>query len=360
MRRATALILILVLLFGFSFSASSVTFDGYDEGYEWDSASTVLLINGSGNCNVNQGIAKFLVDNSENAVYFCLILNDKLLEQGNTESGFILYIGNNDYIEITANGIEKQFDNYKYTFSGAMSINENGGAFAEIRVGFKNGVPQKVKGKVSFIDYAGEPSDYCNFEIINTEYSEPAAVTVCPTTAVMSTAKAEKTTKVKTTKPKTTKRVTTKKTEKPKSTTSKSKKTTNKKSSFDFDIDFPDIVFNEQKTKVPKTEKVQNETTEKDDVNVTIYYVEKEVIISQVYLTSADNHSVVAAEPISSVQITEITSETENKTEQINKGMQYKTLVAVICSLGFAGAVIWSVVSTKKKTVNTETENNDK
>lgn len=349
MRRATALILILVLIFGFSFSASSVTCDGYDEGYEWDSASVVLLLNGSGNCNVNQGIAKFLIDNSENAVYFCLILNDKLLEQGNTDSGFILYIGNNDYIEITAKGIEKHFDNYKYAFSGAMSVNENGGAFAEIKVGFKNGVPQKVKGKVSFIDYTGEPSDYCNFEIVNTEYSEPTAVSVYPTTAVVSTTKAENTTKVKTTKQKTTKRSTTKKTEKTKITTSKSKKTTNRKSSFDFDIDFPDIVLNESKTKAPKTETEQSAAEKKEDVNVTIYYVEKEVIISQVYVTSANVNSSFAAEQNPVVQVTEMMTESTNKTELINKGMKYKTLVAVICSLGFAGAVIWGVVGTKKK-----------
>ena len=352
MRRIIAFTLILIITYLFSFNAYSVKCDGYDEGYEWSSASTVSLINGNSNCNVNLGAARFLIENSENAVYVCLILNDKNLEQGNNKAGFIFCIGNSDYVTLTTDGIEESYDNNKYTFSGAMTINENNGAFAELRVGFKEGVPAKISGKVRFIDYSGEPSDYCNIELVNTEYSEPTAATVIPSTTekdtpYKETEKESKTARIKTTKAKTTKKKTTKK-----ATTKKA--TTRKRSNNDgsIDIEFPDI--NISLPKVQKTKAVTDPVslTQKpdnavDNRNVTIYYVEKEVIISNVYITSADTTQPI--EQTVTVIVAQQTADTQNFNESMRKGLNYKTLIGALCSAVFVAFLIWSVKDTKKK-----------
>ncbi len=373
MRRIIALTLILIFIFSFSFSAYSVKCDGYDDGYEWSSASTVSLINGESNCNINLGAARFLIENSENAVYICLILNDKDLEPGNSEAGFILYISSSDYVTITADGIKESYDNYKYTFSGAMTVNDNNSAFAELRVGFKEGVPAKICGKVRFIDYSGEPSDYCNFELINSEPSEPIAATVIPSTTVKDTPyketeKESKTTKVRTTKAKTTKNKTTRKATTKKSTTKKSTTKKNSGNGASIDIDFPDI--NVSLPKVQKTKAAtepdsvaQKPDNSDDNRNVTIYYVEKEVIISNVYITSANSTQPV--EPTVTIIVSEEAVETQNFNESMRKGLSYKTLVAVLCSAVFVAFLIWTVKDSKNKAEilakdnDNSTENNE-
>lgn len=365
MRRIVAATLAFLFLLIYTVNAFAVTCDGYDEGYEWDGASTVLLADGETNCNVTQGIIRFQISSDENAVYFALMLHDKDLNADNSETGFILYIDGSNYITVKTDGIEEHYDTDKYVFSGAMSVNEFNGAFAEVRVGIKEGIPQTIKGAVRFIDYQGIPSDYFRFEIGNPDYIEPTTAEVEPTTKAYQPEETEKksTTRSTTKKATTTKRkTTTKKNKTTKKTTTKkttSRKTTTKKTTVRKTTTVP-------KTKTASTsEKMQSENNQK---SVTIYYVEKEVIISQVYVTQTLTEEYIPTEAIAVGQAAiESTSEfLQAQAQEISEGKKYKMIVVGVSALLFAGMFVWAVSGLKKsKTVNekaeeSNTENKDK
>lgn len=311
MKRLLCAVAALLMLLAFAVSAFSVTVDGIDGGAEWDGAPVKRLFSGESNCKVNFAAVKAKVASSESAVYLCFMFKDPDAALFNSAAGVILNVGN-DTFTVTMESAPCSDDTADHSFDAAITADQNHGMTCEIRLGVKHGVPKSLDMSVRFIDTAGELSNHYAFTVENTEYSETQPVIVAPPTerpAAPPTEKPAKTTKAKktTTQRNTTKRQTTRKatTKRPK-TTIRPVKTTAERTT---------KAQTQRTTKEPKT-KAQRTKAVRVEGNATVYYYEKEVIISQVIVT------VPAAEA----------ETTESAISALNHGTKMKV---VITSLGF-------------------------
>ena len=311
MKRLLCAVAALLMLLAFAVSAFSVTVDGIDGGAEWDGAPVKRLFSGESNCKVNFAAVKAKVASSESAVYLCFMFKDPDAALFNPAAGVILNVGN-DTFTVTMESAPCSDDTADHSFDAAITADQNHGMTCEIRLGVKHGVPKSLDMSVRFIDTAGELSNHYAFTVENTEYSETQPVIVAPPTerpAAPPTEKPAKTTKAKktTTQRDTTKRQTTRKatTKRPK-TTIRPVKTTAERTT---------KAKTQRMTKEPKT-KAQRTKVVRVEGNATVYYHEKEVIISQVIVT------VPAAEA----------ETTESAISALNHGTKMKV---IITSLGF-------------------------
>ena len=303
MKRLLCAVAALLMLLAFAVSAFSVTVDGIDGGAEWDGAPVKRLFSGESNCKVNFAAVKAKVASSESAVYLCFMFKDPDAALFNPAAGVILNVGN-DTFTVTMESAPCSDDTADHSFDAAITADQNHGMTCEIRLGVKHGVPKSLDMSVRFIDTAGELSNHYAFTVENTEYSETQPVIVAPPTE-----KPAKTTKAKktTTQRNTTKRQTTRKatTKRPKTTIHPVKTTAERTTKAQ----------TQRTTKEPKT-KAQRTKAVRIEGNATVYYYEKEVIISQVIIT------VPAAEA----------ETTESAISALNHGTKMKV---VITSLGF-------------------------
>lgn len=311
MKRLLCAVAALLMLLAFAVSAFSVTVDGIDGGAEWDGAPVKRLFSGESNCKVNFAAVKAKVASSESAVYLCFMFKDPGAALFNPAAGVILNVGN-DTFTVTMESAPCSDDTADHSFDAAITADQNHGMTCEIRLGVKHGVPKSLDMSVRFIDTAGELSNRYAFTVENTEYSETQPVIVAPPTersAAPPTEKPAKTTKAKktTTQRNTTKRQTTRRatTKRPK-TTIRPVKTTAERTT---------KAQTQRTTKEPKT-KAQRTKAVRVEGNATVYYYEKEVIISQVIVT------VPAAEA----------ETTESAISALNHGTKMKV---IITSLGF-------------------------
>lgn len=339
MKRLLCAVAALLMLLAFAVSAFSVTVDGIDGGAEWDGAPVKRLLSGESNCKVNFAAVKAKVASSESAVYLCFMFKDPDAALFNPAAGVILNVGN-DTFTVTMESAPCSDDTADHSFDAAITADQNHGMTCEIRLGVKHGVPKSLDMSVRFIDTAGELSNHYAFTVENTEYSETQPVIVAPPTerpAAPPTEKPAKTTKAKktTTQRNTTKRQTTRKatTKRPK-TTIRPVKTTAERTT---------KAQTQRTTKEPKT-KAQRTKAVRVEGNATVYYYEKEVIISQVIVT------VSAAEA----------ETTESAISALNHGTKMKV---VITSLGFillliiaAAAVGGRLMSRRKADENDDTD----
>ena len=311
MKRLLCAVAALLMLLAFAVSAFSVTVDGIDGGAEWDGAPVKRLFSGESNCKVNFAAVKAKVASSESAVYLCFMFKDPDAALFNPAAGVILNVGN-DTFTVTMESAPCSDDTADHSFDAAITADQNHGMTCEIRLGVKHGVPKSLDMSVRFIDTAGELSNHYAFTVENTEYSETQPVIVAPPTArpaAPPTEKPAKTTKAKktTTQRDITEKQTTRKatTKRPK-TTIRPVKTTAERTT---------KAKTQRTTKEPKT-KAQRTKAVRVEGNATVYYYEKEVIISQVIVT------VPAAEA----------ETTESAISALNHGTKMKV---VITSLGF-------------------------
>lgn len=339
MKRLLCAVAALLMLLAFAVSAFSVTVDGIDGGAEWDGAPVKRLFSGESNCKVNFAAVNAKVASSESAVYLCFMFKDPGAALFNPAAGVILNVGN-DTFTVTMESAPCSDDTADHSFDAAITADQNHGMTCEIRLGVKHGVPKSLDMSVRFIDTAGELSNRYAFTVENTEYSETQPVIVAPPTerpAAPPTEKPAKTTKAKktTTQRNTTKRQTTRKatTKRPK-TTIRPVKTTAERTT---------KAQTQRTTKEPKT-KAQRTKAVRVEGNATVYYYEKEVIISQVIVT------VPAAEA----------ETTENAISALNHGTKMKV---IITSLGFlllliiaAAAVGGRLMSRRKADENDESD----
>lgn len=321
MKRLLCAVAALLMLLAFAVSAFSVTVDGIDGGAEWDGAPVKRLFSGESNCKVNFAAVKAKVASSESAVYLCFMFKDPDAALFNPAAGVILNVGN-DTFTVTMESAPCSDDTADHSFDAAITADQNHGMTCEIRLGVKHGVPKSLDMSVRFIDTAGELSNHYAFTVENTEYSETQPVIVAPPTerpAAPPTEKPAKTTKAKktTTQRNTSKRQTTRKatTKRPK-TTIRPVKTTAERTT---------KAQTQRTTKEPKT-KAQRTKAVRVEGNATVYYYEKEVIISQVIVT------VPAAEA----------ETTESSISALNHGTKMKV---VITSLGFLLLLIISAAA---------------
>ena len=316
MKRLLCAVAALLMLLAFAVSAFSVTVDGIDGGAEWDGAPVKRLLSGESNCKVNFAAVKAKVASSESAVYLCFMFKDPDAALFNPAAGVILNVGN-DTFTVTMESAPCSDDTADHSFDAAITADQNHGMTCEIRLGVKHGVPKSLDMSVRFIDTAGELSNHYAFTVENTEYSETQPVIVAPPTerpAAPPTEKPAKTTKTKktTTQRNTTKRQTTRMatTKRPKTTIRPVKSTVERRTKAQ----------TQRTTKEPKT-KAQRTKAVRVEGNATVYYYEKEVIISQVIVT------VPAAEA----------ETTESAISALNHGTMMKV---VITSLGFLLLII--------------------
>ena len=311
MKRLLCAVAALLMLLAFAVSAFSVTVDGIDGGAEWDGAPVKRLFSGESNCKVNFAAVKAKVASSESAVYLCFMFKDPDAALFNPAAGVILNVGN-DTFTVTMESAPCSDDTADHSFDAAITADQNHGMTCEIRLGVKHGVPKSLDMSVRFIDTAGELSNHYAFTVENTEYSETQPVIVAPPTerpaappteTPATTTKAKKTTTQRDiTEKQTTRKATTKR---PK-TTIRPVKTTAERTT---------KAQTQRTTKEPKT-KAQRTKAVRVEGNATVYYYEKEVIISQVIIT------VPAAEA----------ETTESAISALNHGTKMKV---VITSLGF-------------------------
>lgn len=311
MKRLLCAVAALLMLLAFAVSAFSVTVDGIDGGAEWDGAPVKRLFSGESNCKVNFAAVKAKVASSESAVYLCFMFKDPDAALFNSAAGVILNVGN-DTFTVTMESAPCSDDTADHSFDAAITADQNHGMTCEIRLGVKHGVPKSLDMSVRFIDTAGELSNHYAFTVENTEYSETQPVIVAPPTerpAAPPTEKPAKTTKAKktTTQRDITEKQTTRKatTKRPKTTTRPVKTTAERTTKAQ----------TQRMTKEPKT-KAQRTKAVRVEGNATVYYYEKEVIISQVIVT------VPAAEA----------ETTESAISALNHGTKMKV---IITSLGF-------------------------
>lgn len=357
LKKALVCVLTLLITFCVCFRAFSADIDGIDSGYEWDGATPYVFIDGESNCGVDFGIMKLIMDNENRAVYFCFMFSDPNLETDNLQAGISLSIENSDPIIFTIDSTPENYDVDKYSFEGAIIVDENNGATCEVRLGIKEGLPQTINGSVRFIDAEGIPSNEYDFSIVNEGYIEWSATEIMPTAdnndpAFNSDLYTEKTTKSsgKTTKPRDsdTKDLTEKSN---RSTTTAWKYTTDK-----FEISTSPPYSYVKTTKPPKTTVITEtehdlKTTKKEKTNnlVTVYYYEKEVIISKVYdeskTTSENELSYTSSLPCTTAATdysNEQISENVNQSVSLSDGTKYKYVIGAVAATLIVLLAAWS------------------
>lgn len=342
--------------------AYSVNIDGIHSGDEWDGATVNKIFDGESNSGADFGLVQTLIDSENSAVFLCFMHKDPNLEIDNLCAGIEVSVEGSNSFEVTSGSSPSYADFSEYSFEGAVSINENNGATTEIRVGFKFGLPREISCKVRFIDASGAKSNQYSFKIINDFYTETTEMTIThiqPETTQKETASE----KVKTTKQKkeTTKKAAKKTTRK--SETKTNKKTTVKQTTVDY--------FNKKYTYVrrtrPHTTKKQKETvvTQKKTKAGTVYYYEKEIIVSQVYVSLTESKASEKSEIVSEVvdtEISEVATPDEPKTEikssfSLSEGTKKKAIIGVLAAISFTVIAAVGTRSSKKSIKNNDGDN---
>ena len=187
-------------------AAAAVTVDGVMENVEWKGTEKYILISSgaSSNCSIDFAMLRIKIDNSKQAVYLGFQATQKqadILEPSNTLAGIRFTLEGNDYITCTPSGTG-EYNINAYDVESIVSIGSNNDFTAEIRIGFKYGIPEKAVPGMQIVDGYGQPSNYYEWPV------EPT--TEATTTEKVTTTKRETTTKAPTTaKPTTTKAPTT-------------------------------------------------------------------------------------------------------------------------------------------------------
>lgn len=344
MKRIISALLIFVFLYTVGFNAFSFVIDGKDNGVEWDGASVYKLVDGESNCGVNFGLVKVKFDYDGNAVCLCFHFIDPELLSDNGSAGVWITVDDSASFEIIASDGVFSENVAPYSFDGAVYIDENNGATCEIRVGIKSGLPENIDFDVRFIDSQGYYSDYYYFVITNElfEATEPSIINPSSDNndpaynPDIITAPIAKTTKYKTTRSTTAKKTTTKK-----STTSSSKHSLETASSYSYAI--------HQKTTATKKSETENiilkssESAKTNKVIEEIHYYEKEIYISEVYITQTQ-------EPSSTVSETDYTNESKVAltTVSLSKGTKYKKIFSAAAFVGLLSLAFIGVHTAKK------------
>ncbi len=326
MKRLVVLTIAFLTVFAMCFTATGVTVDGNNQGVEWDGATTYKILDGDSNSSVNFGAVKVKFVPDDYSVYLCLMFKDPMLEKENTLAGISLTVEDASPFVLTMASSPCFSDSGEYDFSGAMYIDEHNGGTCEVGLHISSGLPEKIECGVRFIDYAGNLSDCFYFTLVNELADETTVKQIRPTADNSDPVYNHETTAVKTTKtatPRTTKETTTKETTE---RTTKEPKT----------------------TKPPKTTKKQ--TSQKATQPPTFYYYEKEVIISQVYVTQTvlQTTAQTSAVPAQTESSTEIHTETQTSKIPTSEGTKYKKIAAAVCGAGFIAVAAWGVISAKK------------
>ena len=307
MKRIIATAFALILIFVISFdSSASIKVDGVEERYEWNNAEYINLISRADSNNVDFALIKCYFDSNGYDAYFMLYSTDRLSDNLNN-CGFILTLDNGVEITVNPNDVIVDAEPSLYNVSAKINVDESDGTYCEIKVSFKKGLPDVVSGTVSYLDGTGNNSYYYPFSFVFKEHSD-ADVSVITT---------ENTTKVKTTKPKT---------------------TTDPKT-----------------TKVVETEKNKTTSAKHKENKTVVYFYEKEVVVSQVYVSES-----------SPITTNEVNTAVPSLTEQTQRDFHIADgleIQKIICALGgvvLVGFAAWAGLSVKKKSGENSSSDSEK
>lgn len=335
MKSICSFLIIISLLFPLSLNAFSINIDGLNDGIEWDNAPVNLLLDGESNSRINYAAVKNLINAEENALYLCFMFIDPLLESDNKNFGISLTAEASESFTFDISDSPFHEDTYDYSFDGALAVDENHGATCEVRLGFKKGLPRKISLDVRFIDSSGVYSNVYSISIINSYYSETTELVINETEH----------NNIKTTKQKTTayaEEKTTDYTLKKPTTKSEKKKT-------EFYIQTSPPYSYVRKTKAPKTTASVAKTTKKLK-DATAYY-EKEIIISQVFVTAEKSTAVapsVTEMPASVSSDSAISSSSATNSLSLSEGTKYKIIIGVLSAVSFTVIAAASTMNIKK------------
>ncbi len=340
MKRIVAAFIALLILFVFVTYAFSAEIDGIDSGIEWENSTAYVLIEGDSNCGVESGIVKVKFDAQNSCVYLCFMFNDPMLEQGNLSAGISFSVENSEPFVMTMAFSPQNVDIDKYNILGAMSVNEDNGMVCEVRIGIKAGLPKTLDVNVRFIDASGEPSNYYPFTLINEAYVETTKMEVSPTKdnydpAYNPDLLTQRVTKDQTVKPKTTRK---------KRTTSKATERTTRWT-------VPDSPYS-YTGRTKREEKVSDRPLTVIVPAVTVYYYEKEVIISHVYINEPNALSELTVNEVT-VAVTSLNStvpQTADVTNfpSVSEGGKYKLILGIGACIAFAVIAFLGVSGIKK------------
>ena len=341
---------VLILIFNSSV-AYSADVDGIFSADEWDGAVVAKIFEGESNCGVNFALVHTMIDSENSALFLCFMHKDSSLEYDNTVTGVSLLADGSDYFDVTVSDSPAYSDSSEHSFEGCVTVDKNNGATTEIRIGFKYGLPKEIECTVRFIDSVGALSNVYDFTVVNDEFVEATEMIITQDlpeeTEKEKTVRAEKTTKSK--KSPTEKRTTRKSS---KTTTDKliakitQENETRRKSTYSRRV----------RTTKPRTTAVSDNITAAPKP-ATVYYYEKEVIISQVYITQTEATSFVeTTQEAKTVTTSEqanasIVTETEIKSSfSLSEGAKKKALVGVFAAISFTVIAAAGTRSSKKKT----------
>lgn len=326
------------------FSCYAVKIDGIDGGVEWEDAEFQPLLKDKDSNNVNFGSVSYIVDDNGFDIYFMIFFSD--FDSANYESsGVILTLGS-DVITVDVNGNVDNPEPDLYHIEAAVCVAENDGCYCELLVGYKLGLPANISCKVSFIDGEGTHSYHYPFEVFN----KCAVTTTVKSDSPKPRPDNDRVTKAQTTKPQTTKSKTTKEetsykeitifdvfatqpsTRQPTKTVTKNRATKAQKTSA-------------SETKPIKTTKP---IADKADEKTVVYYFEKEVIVSEVYVTS---NYIAPVEPVCEVYSENYVQQqtfVDEKAAKYNEGVKIFRVVCVVAGLLLGVFAAWSGLNNKK------------
>lgn len=285
----------------------SVKLDGVDDGIEWAEASCVALIDKKDSNKIDHGSVSYIVDKNGFDVYFLIYFSDKSASP--YESAALMLTFGNDVIAIDCKGNVVNPNPDLYIVEVVTDINENDGCYCELMIGFKRGVGESLSGKICFIDGEGTHSYHYPFTVIN-RYAATTSEEV-PTTKVT----VERTTKPKTSSDKTTKTRTTR----------------------------PDP--SSKETELHKTTK--KATADSENNKTVVYFLEKDIVVSEVYVGSV---GIGSTEPVGAINSENIVQQTvvDNKAEMYNEGVEIFRVVCVISGILLGVLAVWVGFNNRK------------
>lgn len=303
---------LVAVMIPFSF-CSAVKLDGEDDGVEWNNAQLDVLLQKKEANNVNYGLVYTIVDKNGFDLYFLIFFSESPV--GDYVSSGIILTLNGFEITVDSNGNVNNPDSDLFNIASGVKVEENDGCYVEMKVGFKRGLPENISAKLCFVDSNGTHSYHYPFLIQNslssTAQNSESVVNPSHENVTNERSTIPKTTKLKTTKPKTTKLKTTKS--------------------------------GSKVTKAPKR-------TQKPEVgNTVVYFYEKEVVVSEVYL--GDGLSTLA-EPICDVYSANAVQQKptviDENAAKYNEGVKIFRVVCVISGVLLAVFAVWTGLNGKK------------
>ena len=307
MKRIFAILLIFVFFYLSMISAYSLDIDGYDRGVEWADAETTLLLNGESNCKVNFGLLKWCIEPKTNSIYFCVMFKEPELPKDNANVGAAIKIDNSEFYTVNISSSPNQVNEDRYSFEGAVSVDDNNGVTCEIRIGLKYGLPDIINGSVRFIDSDGVPSNIYSFTIDNTEE-------VTEEYKNYHTETSNSTTPVKTT------------TQKPKKTTTKPEKTTKTTTSNSNDFWLLDMILYNLSTTKAETSAAASKT-KSETKNKTKKAIKTTVKKEQTSTTEIMSESIQQSDEPTGSDLSE--KPAIKTTLGLEKGDKYKTITLI-------------------------------